>query len=740
MSAEAQGKDRKLVDQGRKKPLEGVAVDLRDQVIEKLVKRLEKLGEGRTTAEKWRVGNMRRADWLKRQEKLLYEYDEFLQPIRDVPEDWCSNLHLPVTYTVAKTVHARMLAALMDIDPPFSMKSRTAANEERVQMLTDLMRYALRDWSNYYQGVDAEVDEWLWRWVVGGSAILKGRWDRRYSRFVDVVRVPELTQVQELNPETGELELQTIQAFREREEEVISKDFEGPCLHAVATEDVLIIGGKGDPQTSDEVIEKIQYTAGDLWSLVDQVIFRKSAVEKVIEYGESLLLGSDTGAIKAVQATAAGVAEGDSTIDAPRYSILERHARIDVDDSGIPTDVIMWVHEETGEILRATYARRLNKSGLRPYFKIDFHKRHGQESGVGLAELMYTLAKELDAIHNMKIDFGLLSSMPWGFYRATATLTEERMPIEPGKLIPTDDPQADVHFPNLGPRQAFAGQEEQFLFGQIERLTSISDVNLGSIGGQGVTRTATGARALLGESNANLNVPLRRMNRGWKQALTYVFQMLQEKMPPGFEFRLTGSDGKTYFRRIASREELKGMYDFELEANSANSNQAVKEQVAMETYQITSNPLDLQLGLISPLERYESLKNVLQVKGIRDYSRFIRKPDGINRAYTPDEIVNRVVRGIDVPLTPDQDLQGFLAYFEEVIGDDLLLGQFTEDQTIALARKAQEAQALLAALQQQQAQQANISQQQMNSGMAQSDGALVPFNSPTGGIISGPEQ
>lgn len=733
MPTSGDNRDQTLLKEGRKNKLEDVEVSLREQVVEKLVDKLEELEEGKRTKEIWTTGNARRSDWLTRQAKFLAQYDEFLEPIYDQPQDWQSNLHLPVIYTVVKTVHARMLGALLEIDPLFSLKARTGANEQRAPLIQEVMNYTLKSWCNNYAGVEAEVDAWIWRWATMGCGILKSGWERRYQSFPDIVEEMEPVSVVELDEQGNEVTRQVMKMV-EREKEVVQKDYDGPMLRNVDPEDVLIVGGKGDPQEADEVLHRDFLTAGELWSLVDQKLFREEAVEKVIEWGESRIGSDISDTIKIRRAQNAGTMDPNSTIDAPRYAVLERWAKIDVNGSGIPADVVLWVHDETGAILRATYVKRINKAGKRPFHKIDFHKRHGEDYGSGLAELLHTLATEIDAIHNMKIDFGLISSMPFGYYRATSSLKEEKIPLEPGVMIPMDNPQADVFFPQLGNKAAFTAQEEQFLMGQIERVTSISDLNLGIIGGQGATRTATGTRALVAESNSNLNVFLRRLNRGWKSALVYLFGQLQDKLPDGFEFRLTGDDGASYFRQVQSREELSGMYDFELEANSANSNKSVQEAVAAEIYQLTGNPLDIQLGIVTPLQRYEALKNLLMSRGVKDFGRFLQKPNGIQRIFTPQEIADRVLRGIDVPLTPEQDLQGFIAYFQEILSTDELLGQFNEEQTIKLAQKAKEAESMLRAMQQQAAQAANQQQMAMNQSMG-SQPAALPFNAPTGGMI-----
>ncbi len=715
--------DQKVVQDGRKNSFKDsdelqVVVPLREQIQEKLLRKLNDLNEGQKTVEVWHMGNARRADWLDRQNKLLSEYDEFLEPIYSATQAWSSTLHLPIALTVAKTFHARFLSALLSVDPPFTVKARQAANEERAMLIQDLMRYTLQSWVNEYQGIDEVADGWIWNWVTRGCGILKARWDRKFTRFMDVVEEEEvLSTLQMIDPETGSIQEIPQVRLVEREEVVEKEVFAGPMLENVPPEDILIVGGDGDPQKADEVLQAVYMTASELWTLVDQKVFNKEAVEATIAAGEQYKSTDPVNAIKETQSYKAGTSGVDKEHDLKRYQVIERHARIDVDGSGINSDVILWVAVETRKILRATYLYRVMPTGLRPFFKIDFHKRHGQDYGVGIIELLYTLTKEIDAIHNMKIDFGLISTMPFGFYRATSSMSEERIPFEPGMMVPLDNPQTDVFFPNLGNRTSFGVQEESMLMQSIERFTSISDISLGIVGGQGATRTATGTRALLGEANANLDVFLRRMNRGWKRVLIYLFHMLQQRLPPGFDFRITGDDGHGYWKQVKSKEELCGMYDFELEANSANSNKMVQIEQANQIYATLNNPLLIQLGIVSPLNIYNALKFKLQVEGTRDFGRFISKPQGQMRIYTPIELLDATLAGVDLPLGPEQDLQGFIALCEEFLNDDHLLGQFGQQHLAAMVKKMREAQAMLQAVEAQAAQQANQQQVAMNAAM-----------------------
>jgi len=689
---------------------EGVQESLREQIPKDLLKKLKELSMGQTIVDHWTSGNSQRADWLERQRKLEKETDEFIDPIYSAPMTWSSTLHYPVVLTIGKAYHARMYSAITAVEPPFTVRARREATVQQAQGVQHLMNYTIKDWANNYQGIDAELDEWTWDWIFRGVAYLKARWDKKYVKFKDVQERNEVFETTRMNPETGLDEVVSSQETVEEEVDVIKKIFDGPCVELVHPEDIVLIGST-DPQKASAVVERSYFNSSELLQLVDRGLMDEDAVNEVIESGRDRIGSDITDSAKHDRAMRSGFSAAEAENEKDKFEILEAHLRAVIDNTGIDTDIIVWVHKNTRQILRATYLYRVMDTGDRPYFKAEFHRRKNGEAA-GLPEILYSLGKEIDAVRNMRMDFGLLSTLPFGYYRATSSMSQESIPLEPGQLIPLDDPQSDVFFPNLGNRTVFGFQEEQAIYTMIERYTGTSDLMLGIIGDQGVTRTATGARALVGESNANLNIFLRRLQRPLRQFYKYILSMLQKKIPPGFTYRLIGEDGKDVFVTIPSREEIAGAYDFELDPNSSNSNPQIQLEIASQIYQVTGNPLDLQMGIVSPTERYEAIKNFLQAMGVKDYSRFVRKPANSNRLFTPAEMINRVLSGMEVDLTPDQDIAGFLAYAEDIFSRDDILGQFSEEDTIRLVSKIQEAQSVLQALSQQQAQVANQAQQQ----------------------------
>jgi hypothetical protein len=705
-----------VLDKSRK-PLDSVEAPLRDQIPNKLAAKLEEKGIGTKVKELWNKGNANRAEWLERQQTYLQDWDEFLVNDATGPFEGSSQLHLPLTFIVTKSYHARFLAALLGSDPV--VKARTEASLDRAALVQDVMTYAIRDWMNFNRGIEDTADEHIWNWCSTGSSTLKTRWACKYERFVDVQLVQRMGEpTKQINGQGEEISIPNIQMVEEEVPQ--THKWEGPVADVIRNEDLLVIGGKGDPQLADAVIHRDRLTASELWTLADQKVFKKDVVEEIIAGGKDYRGTDISGGIAQQRSFNAGQASLDNEAELDRYEILEAYLNVDVDGDGIDSNVVVWVHTRTGKLCRATYLRRINKAGERPFAKIDFHKRHGQEMGVGLPELLYPLSKELDAIHNQRIDSGTIANMPFGFYRPTSSLEPVTIQLEPGALIPLDNPQTDVYFPPMKNVTSWGMQEEQGLQTWVERLTGMNDMSLGVLtGAQGATRTATGARALLGESNTNLDVYLRRLNRGWKQFLEYLFHLLQQRIPKGLAFRVTGESGDDYFAKIRSEEDIAGDFDFIIEANSANSNKQIQLELANQIVQVTGNPLDIQLGLVTPQARFEALKNWYKANGVKEYNRYVTKPPEYNYLPTPAEEIDRICRGINVPVAPNADHQGYLALWEEFKNSDELLGQISQDQTIACEMQARKHQQMAQAMQAQQAQQQNVDQMRMNATNAQ---------------------
>lgn len=722
--------DKKSLESARKDKLQGVDAPLREQIVDKLFKKLKEMDIGQKAVSIWEGYNSTRVLWSERQKAWLESWDRHLVSDNSGPFEGSSQLHIPMPFTVVKTMHARFLQALWQ-DPPFNVRAQNEQSMDRVELVRDVMRWYLMRGGNYNKGMGLTVDKWVWDWISQGSGVMKAKWSVEYSKFLDTEvvqeRGPSMFQV----IDGQDVQIPTF-VPREREVERLKKVHDCPVFELVNLEDLAIIGGDGDPDAADCVIHRTYMNASQLWTLVDRKIFDKDAVEAIIASGPDRKDGATGSDIKSDRSRNAGQSELDHKYDLDEYEILEQYMKVDVDGSGINSDVVVWVHPRTRELCRATYLYRMSKSGMKPFIKADYQPRKGQEYGVGLVELLYPLSKEMDAMHNMRIDWGMISVMPFGFYRPTSGIDPTTINFEPGALIPVDNPQTDVSFPNLGNRTIFGMQEEAAIQTMVERLTSISDLNLGLMNGQGATRTATGARGLLNEMSSNLDVYLRRLNWGWEKALKYMLELAQTNTPAGLTFRLTGDSGSDVFRKINGARDLYGEFDIEVSANTDSSNNAIQMDKSRELMQLLMNPLAIQLQIVTPDNVYAAMEQFLRAQGHRDFGKYITKPQGYQRLLTPQEMVNHALAGDMSPVNPADDHEGYIALWEDIKKNELTLGLYTSEQFLNAERRAQEHAKMAQAIQQIQAQRDNISQMQNNARMSATQTAPATMNGQMG--------
>ena len=702
---------------------------VRDQIDKALYKDLDEEEIALKVNSLWNSANADKTEWLDRQEEYLSQYDEFLDIDPQGLFETSSNLRVPMTLWVSRTYHSRFLQTLISPEPSLSVKARRSEYMDVEQDIEDFLKYTLTEWINKNKGIEETLDQWVWSWITTGIGYIKNRWHKEYQRYVDVVETEVEGPTQfVIGPDGNEVEVPT--KVKQENAVKVSKEIHNcPMGDFILAEDLAVIGEDiVDIDGADGVIHRQWMTMSDLYTLADRGIFDAEAVEQVIDGGDVSKSAAQGGNLKQARQQDSGESQLDKSYDHDRYEILEAYLSMDVDGSGINTDVIVWVDTKAKVLLRATYLRRVYKNGSRPFSAVCFHKRSGTNSHmpVGLVEMLSSIQRELDAIHNMRIDFGMISSMPFGFYRASSSIDPVNISLEPATLIPVDNPN-DVVFPNLGNRTIFGLQEESQLYVMVERLTGMSDLSLGSMSGrQGATRTATGTRALIAESNINMDVPLKRLNRGWKRFLENLLDMCQQRTPKGFEYRVAGGDGLARYMKIMGDQDLAGDYGIEVSPNTSASNPQVRLENASQVLQITQNPLYIQMGVVTPQNMYEAVNNYLKIIGVKETGKFINSGFDSQYVLTPKEEMDRVLGLGQPPVMPNADHEGFIALAQSILSNDDQLAELNDAQVAAIQVQTTKHSQMQAALAAQAAQQANLNQQ-----VANSQNANNPMSNPT---------
>ncbi len=609
---------------------------------------------GAMVRKEWQDNTGNRFEQLTKREQYTANWRDLNKQDYQGPWENSSNYNVPITLFYGKAIHARLWQIFADQNAFFGARARKEAFEDKEQGVQDFMRFMLSDYANGKQGTRDVFDEVLWDNVFDGSGYLKVYWQRDEHKYSEVVPTVDVTEKTTFNGEnlTG---VQSFDTKQREKEEIRTETIETPQIKRILQEDMLLPPGQGDPQTADFVSHRIYMRPDQIKARGREGKFDADVVAECLEHHTNYMNADQETQIKRQRLAEDGIDDFDGYYKG-FHTILERYGKIYVKKelSGdeeyeyeeMPQEVVLWVHQATGKVLGWTYLFRISPSGIRPLFKLDFIKFPDRSSGVGVAEVLAPLQQAINATYNLRQDNGQLASTPFGFYKASAGLKPDRYRIEPGVMIPTDNPQTDVKMVQMPFLQGFGYQEEEKLIGYAERMLSISDLNIrGTSDKVGLFRTASGASAVQSESGIQLEIHFDRIARTMSKLLQCLFRLCRERVPADLYYRITGQDGEPIFGKV-NREDLKGEYDFEINIDVLSQGRIEQQQGATLLLQTLMNPAFMQTGVVTPDNLYHMAKNFLIKNRIKRPDQYVSPPQNYQGdVLTPEERIFRIVVG-----------------------------------------------------------------------------------------------
>ena len=119
-----------------------------------------------------------------------------------------------------------------------------------------------------------------------------------------------------------------------------------------------------------------------------------------------------------------------------------------------------------------------------------------------MAEMLIDLEDELRVNHNQATESGQLAMNPPLGYRPASGFNPETFKMSPGLAIPLDNPQTDVVQLKIGANMDIAQWKEQCVLAYGEKLTGMSDLQMGRQSDRpNAPRTAQQTVSLLEEGN-----------------------------------------------------------------------------------------------------------------------------------------------------------------------------------------------------------------------------------------------
>jgi hypothetical protein len=325
--------------------------------------------------------------------------------------------------------------------------------------------------------------------------------------------------------------------------------------------------------------------------------------------------------------------------------------------------------------------------------------RDGSYWSMGFGELLEVAERHLTDNNQQASKAAALAVGPLILYRPNSGFDPDTFEYEPGMAIAVDDP-AGVRIVTLQADLQGSVMKEQQILGHMERVTGVSDMNMGrSIDRPNAPKTARQTIALLQEGDLRAQLELTGLREDWKAALRHFWALYTMYGPKQTFFRVTERQSNGLFDTAKggawmTQDELGGRYDFVLKfATSAYSRESKKQD------ELTLYGLDLQNPLIvqSPRALWHVLDRVHRAFGDEDLAKLIPPPPDNGMPLDPEEELNQALEGQELAVNPlDQDELHLMKHRRQI--EDLQAAEQRDDD--AIARLTAHAQAHFEQLQQ----------------------------------------
>lgn len=291
------------------------------------------------------------------------------------------------------------------------------------------------------------------------------------------------------------------------------------------------------------------------------------------------------------------------------------------------TECVFFVCTNPRRLLGAFRLSDINWKNERPLLELHYQRVGTRFYSMGVMEIAKHLSAELDTIHNMRLDVGFATNMPFFFYRATSTLNPEKIQIKPLKGVPVDDIN-DVRFPQLQNVTSFYAEEEQLLYTLVERVMGVTDLFLGMSPTRGAAaRHATGFVGTQQEALARTSEVLNQDAESFAFLCRTIYNMEIQYGPEERILRLQGKEGPLTQRLARKDLWMRGEYDFRLGANAGLYSSMVRQQQGQALMQLAAvSPIIMQ----DPGKVWEVQNFYLHAIGIPNPEQFIGPKEAIS--------------------------------------------------------------------------------------------------------------
>lgn len=487
---------------------------------------------------------------LQDHDMLLDDMDEWdmsymaepKQRRRTFPWPGACNIEIPVISNAVDSIVARMVNTIHAPDPFWTVKPLGPETDQLavpIQTQLDWSRKSEFDLYKANRSNFIELSKYGWSWYKFGWEVFT-KPEYRVNQYGTPVYTPRLIR--------------------------------RPNVYHILNRDVVVQAGIEDETQAEWIAHVIRLTDNQMWCRKEDGIY--AFVDDVIRSKDF-----DARAPENRQGYDSSMREGAES--SMRRKKLNTLYEFEIDwrwgTPKVPIPMVVTYHRPTRKILRCVF----NPYGMRFLRKSQFITREGKLKGIGIAQRLFYLQKEIGTLHRQQVDNGTIANTR--FFVGKKNVARSGTQIWPGRFFATTNPREDIIPMQIGDIYQSSGVLEMRALAYAERASAVSDYQLGRESSVAGSRaTATGTLAIIQEGNRRFDLNIRDAREVLGELGRNIILLNQMFRPRGMMYFVQGSGGKWTERALSLPPDFDvGRVAVDVTASTATINRGIERQELM---------------------------------------------------------------------------------------------------------------------------------------------------------------
>ncbi len=574
--------------------------------------------------------------WLKRQADLVRLRMGIRDRKKSVPWKNSSNIAIPLTDGIIRRWRPGITSLVLDADPVAFFSAQEPNDFETARRAEPYFHFMFtEEMDTTYQTIQL-VDTIAWH----GHAYTRQSWDYRTSRSARVASSESLFPggIQQFVEQAIQQELANLQPGQPQPSpqdivmEVLETQYdldrnlpdEGPMLLAAAkallqgapyvrivyrtvTRDVpgwdvinpvfVIVPQDQNPEDAEFFCivhmiteDKLRAMAIDKYLPADRVGALLAQGNKSATPNASSTADSARDRIQDLMDRRAGRSQRHSERDTGFYTLWEIYCRLDIDRDGERERAVLWYAPEHDlSVALQDYVFPFPDAWPITYYPFEAARRPIDNRGI--ADMVKTLQKLVNAYHNMRIDAGQIMLAPVLTARMTGGNFKRTIKYHPGAIIPVQTPNDITPLVHDMRILGQLLQEEQTNQRIAETYVGVFDATLTNISESRERRTAAEVNAIQGLSSNIFGLDAKIFQVAFSRSLNQLWNLWLEFGPAETFQRVTG-EAPIEIRKA----DIGKNFDIRAAGTPANTNRSFQIATIERALQLLLNPVILQSG------------------------------------------------------------------------------------------------------------------------------------------------